>query len=132
MIFSWKLSTRALTWNYLTKLSNGFQSKLSLLLRLQKEIFRFIVCSIVQMRYSIFLLDIWIPTRWRLRSLLTRNRILRGALQLARNRVRDIRRCIRRVIDYSHIVLIIAIWPGDRIRRPEHSTVEHGSCDESV
>ena len=35
-------------------------------------------------------------------------------------------------IDYSHIVLIIAIWPGDRIRRPEHSTVEHGSCDESV
>ena len=21
-------------------------------------------------------------------------------------------------IDYSHIVLIIAIWPGDRIRRP--------------
>ena len=35
-------------------------------------------------------------------------------------------------IDYSHIVLIIVIWPGDRIRRPEHSTVEHGSCDESV
>ena len=35
-------------------------------------------------------------------------------------------------IDYSHIVLIIAIWPGDGIRRPEHSTVEHGSCDESV
>ena len=35
-------------------------------------------------------------------------------------------------IDYSHIVLIIAIWPGDRIRRSEHSTVEHGSCDESV
>ena len=35
-------------------------------------------------------------------------------------------------IDYSHIVLIIAIWPGDRIRRPEHPTVEHGSCDESV
>ena len=35
-------------------------------------------------------------------------------------------------IDYSHIVLIIAIWPGDRIRRPEHSTVEHGSYDESV
>ena len=35
-------------------------------------------------------------------------------------------------IDYSHIVLIIAIWPGDRIRRPEHSTVERGSCDESV
>ena len=35
-------------------------------------------------------------------------------------------------IDYSHIVLIIAIWPGDRIRRPEHSTVEHGSCNESV
>ena len=35
-------------------------------------------------------------------------------------------------IDYSHIVLIIAIWSGDRIRRPEHSTVEHGSCDESV
>ena len=35
-------------------------------------------------------------------------------------------------IDYSHIVLIIAIWPGDRIRRPEHSTVEHGSSDESV
>ena len=35
-------------------------------------------------------------------------------------------------MDYSHIVLIIAIWPGDRIRRPEHSTVEHGSCDESV
>ena len=34
--------------------------------------------------------------------------------------------------DYSHIVLIIAIWPGDRIRRPEHSTVEHGSCDDSV
>ena len=28
--------------------------------------------------------------------------------------------------------LIIAIWPGDRIRRPKHSTVEHGSCDESV
>ena len=38
----------------------------------------------------------------------------------------------QRLIDYSHIVLIIAIWPGDRIRRPEHSTVEHGSCDESV
>ena len=37
-----------------------------------------------------------------------------------------------RGIDYSHIVLIIAIWPGDRIRRPEHSTVEHGGCDESV
>ena len=36
------------------------------------------------------------------------------------------------IIDYSHIVLIIAIWPGGRIRRPEHSTVEHGSCDESV
>ena len=36
------------------------------------------------------------------------------------------------VIDYSHIVLIIAIWPGDRICRPEHSTVEHGSCDERV
>ena len=36
------------------------------------------------------------------------------------------------VIDYSHIVLIIAIWPGDRIRRRDHSTVEHGSCDESV
>ena len=36
------------------------------------------------------------------------------------------------LIDYSHIVLIIAIWPGDRIRRPEHSTVEHGSCNESV
>ena len=36
------------------------------------------------------------------------------------------------IIDYSHIVLIIAIWPGDRIRRPEHPTVEHGSCDESV
>ena len=36
------------------------------------------------------------------------------------------------VIDYSHIVLIIAIWPGDRIRRPELSTVEHGSCNESV
>ena len=35
-------------------------------------------------------------------------------------------------IDYSHIVLIIAIWPGDRICRPEHSTVEHGSCDERV
>ena len=35
-------------------------------------------------------------------------------------------------IDYSHIVLIIAIWPGDRMRRLEHSTVEHGSCDESV
>ena len=35
-------------------------------------------------------------------------------------------------IDYSYIVLIIAIWLGDRIRRPEHSTVEHGSCDESV
>ena len=35
-------------------------------------------------------------------------------------------------IDYSHIVLNIAIWPGDRIRRPEHSTVEHGSCEESV
>ena len=35
-------------------------------------------------------------------------------------------------IDYSHIVLIIAIWSGDIIRRPEHSTVEHGSCDESV
>ena len=34
-------------------------------------------------------------------------------------------------IDYSHIVLIIAIWPGDRIRR-QHSTVEHGTCDESV
>ena len=34
------------------------------------------------------------------------------------------------VIDY--IVLIIAIWPGDRIHRPELSTVEHGSCDESV
>ena len=32
-------------------------------------------------------------------------------------------------IDYSHIVLTFAIWPGDRIRRPEHSTVEHGSCD---
>ena len=38
----------------------------------------------------------------------------------------------RGTIDYSHIVLIIAIWPGDRIRWPEHSTVEHGSCDESV
>ena len=38
----------------------------------------------------------------------------------------------KRCIHYSHIVLIIAIWPGDRIRRPEHSTVEHGSCDESV
>ena len=25
-------------------------------------------------------------------------------------------------IDYSHIVLIMVIWPGDRIRRPEHST----------
>ena len=37
---------------------------------------------------------------------------------------------IYRPIDYSHIVLNIAIWPGDRIRRPEHSTVEHGSCDE--
>ena len=36
------------------------------------------------------------------------------------------------LIDFSHIGLIIAIWPGDRIRRPEHSTVEHGSCDESV
>ena len=36
------------------------------------------------------------------------------------------------IIDYSHIVLIIAIWPGDRIRWPEHSTVEHGSCNESV
>ena len=38
------------------------------------------------------------------------------------------------LIDYSDIVLIIVIWPGDRIRRPEllHSTVEHGSCDESV
>ena len=36
------------------------------------------------------------------------------------------------LIDYSHIVLIIAIWLGDRIRRPKHSTVEHGSCDESV
>ena len=35
-------------------------------------------------------------------------------------------------IDYSHILLIVAIWPGDRIRRPEHSTVEHGSCDESI
>ena len=35
-------------------------------------------------------------------------------------------------IDYSHILLIIAIWPCDRIRRPEHPTVEHGSCDESV
>ena len=35
-------------------------------------------------------------------------------------------------IDYSHIVLIITIWQGDRIRRPEHSTVKHGSCDESV
>ena len=38
--------------------------------------------------------------------------------------------CVSRLpIDYSHIVLIIAIWPGDRIRRPEHSTVEHGSCE---
>ena len=58
------------------------------------------------------------------------NRVTRSTALRDKGMITDL--TIKWSIDHSHIVLIIAIWPGDRIRRPEHSTVEHGSCDESA